>query len=273
MISLREKLSEFSYGYGVTREAEDHFASVDLRAVPFFPSLLDEGKLGFDVAFRFDRPGYFLVLQFKLGEERQRFRRTFRGQRVPAPLDRPYWQFRVDLEGAQFRHLKRAEDSGADVFFVAPRFSDWLDYREAYFAKNVLNRSLLARPSEIHREARGAPAHRHRVIYDKTHLHVCSDPVELEPVQWVEVVEQIASKVRDPHAESLLTQTQRFLNLESPEPLEELRSAIEQLKELSSPVALDDPNAQNAQRMLLAHWLDQRLLETQVLCITAAEPT
>ena len=127
MISLHEKLSELSYGYGVTREAEDHFASVGLHAVPFFPSLLDEGTLGFDAAFRFDRPGHFLVLQFKLGEELQRFRRTYPAQAVPALLARPFWRFRVDLKNAQFRQLEQppprrgcsvAEVTGGCVFDV-----------------------------------------------------------------------------------------------------------------------------------------------------------
>lgn len=67
MTRLDEKLSEFSYGYGVTREIEDDFASRGLRAVPFFPSLLHEGKLGYDV--RFDLPGQLHFLQFKLGKE------------------------------------------------------------------------------------------------------------------------------------------------------------------------------------------------------------
>jgi hypothetical protein len=48
MIDLHERLSEFSYGYGVTREAENLLGSgYPYRA--FSPSLLDEAELGFDV--------------------------------------------------------------------------------------------------------------------------------------------------------------------------------------------------------------------------------
>ncbi|MDO8409387.1 MAG: hypothetical protein Q7S93_04940 [Phenylobacterium sp.] len=44
-VELHERLSEFSYGYGVTREAEEALASVGLRAVPFLPNLLHEAEL------------------------------------------------------------------------------------------------------------------------------------------------------------------------------------------------------------------------------------
>ncbi len=73
MIDLHERLSEFSYGYGATREAERLLASIGHHAIPYLPSLPDEGELGFDVAFNL--PGRVLVLQFKLGEELLRFRR------------------------------------------------------------------------------------------------------------------------------------------------------------------------------------------------------
>ena len=51
MINLHERLSEFSYGYGVTREMEHRLAAAGVQATPFLPSLLHEATLGFDVAF------------------------------------------------------------------------------------------------------------------------------------------------------------------------------------------------------------------------------
>ncbi|WP_407523749.1 hypothetical protein [Methylobacterium oryzisoli] len=65
MINLHEHLSEFSYGYGVTREIERVFTAKGLRATPFLPSLLHEAELGFDVAFA--GPSQVVMLQFKLG--------------------------------------------------------------------------------------------------------------------------------------------------------------------------------------------------------------
>ena len=57
-IDLHQRLSEFSYGYGVTREAERLLRSVGLRPTPFLPNLLHEAKLGFDVAFGWHRIVY-----------------------------------------------------------------------------------------------------------------------------------------------------------------------------------------------------------------------
>ncbi len=87
MIDLRERLSEFSYGYGITREVEVLLANVGLATTPFLPSLLHEASLGFDVAF--SKPGAVMLLQFKLGKELRRFHRHLPTQPIP-PLERPF---------------------------------------------------------------------------------------------------------------------------------------------------------------------------------------
>jgi hypothetical protein len=96
MIDLHERLSEFSFGYGVTREVEGQLASIGLRPTPFLPSLLHEGELGFDV--KFEAPGRVVILQFKLGEELRRFHRAEPSQSIPL-LERPFWRYRVDTTG------------------------------------------------------------------------------------------------------------------------------------------------------------------------------
>ena len=92
-VDLHNRLSEFSYGYGVTREVERLLAFTGLRTTPFLPSLLHEAVLGFDV--KFDRPGAALLLQFKLGEALQRFRRDDISK-PPPPLGKPFWRFSID---------------------------------------------------------------------------------------------------------------------------------------------------------------------------------
>jgi hypothetical protein len=66
MFDLHERLSEFSFGYGATRETEKLLESVGLKIAPFLPNLIHEAELGFDVGF--DRRGKVLLLQFKLGQ-------------------------------------------------------------------------------------------------------------------------------------------------------------------------------------------------------------
>lgn len=193
-VELHERLSEFSYGYGVTREVERRLRRQGLRATPFLPSLLHEASLGFDVAF--DRPGTPLLLQFKLGQAMRRF--------VPGPrptLQQSFWRYRIDTaepEG-QFELLLKAEQDGADVFYLAPKFHDWEIYLEAFERKRILRTSLIVSPSEIRRtlDAHSVPDGDHKVVYDERRAYLCSEPVEITAVD----ASDLAGKVRT-HVES-----------------------------------------------------------------------
>jgi len=192
-IDLHERLSEFSYGYGVTREVERLLRSVGLRPTPFLPSLLEEAKLGFDVAFK--RPGAALLLQFKLGEALQRFVRADKSKPAPA-LDRPFWRFSIDTAepDGQYDLLLKAEQAGEEVYYVAPRFANWDRYVEMFQNAQVLEQSLLIRPSQIQSKLvrRGEPDGWHKVVYDQYSVHVCSDAEQIEEVR----VSQLASVIR-----------------------------------------------------------------------------
>lgn len=180
-IDLHQRLSEFSYGYGVTREVEQLLASIGVRSTPFLPSLLNEKKLGFDV--KIDKPGAAILLQFKLGEVLQRFRRT--NLSVPAPkLRKPFWRFSVDTAepNGQYDLLLKAEKAGAEVYYVAPRFTAWDRYASLFQRGRVLQRSILLPPSRIDSKlkAKGEPDGWHRVVYDRSRIHVLSEPQEVE---------------------------------------------------------------------------------------------
>lgn len=128
MINLHERLSEYSYGFGITREVQSLLEGVGLAPTPFLPNLLHEAELGFDVGFK-DR-GCMVVLQFKLGYQLRRFHRANPTQAIPA-LDRPFWRYTIDTEGHQFQRLREFESESADTFYVAPRFADWTAYDQA----------------------------------------------------------------------------------------------------------------------------------------------
>ncbi len=198
MIELHERLSEFSYGYGVTREAEMLLKQTGIRAVPFLPSLIQEKKLGFDVAF--DRPGAALMLQFKLGQSLTRYRRTSPGAAKPV-LDRPFWRFSINTaepEG-QFETLLKAENDGAEVYYAAPRFSDWSHYAGFFERQKVLDNSVLIRPSEIRTalNAQGAPDGFHRIVYDGHRVHVCSEPRQIRETDGDDAAAKVALLVRE----------------------------------------------------------------------------
>lgn len=193
MINLHERLSEFSFGYGVTREAESLLAASGLVTTPFLPSLLHEKKLGFDVAF--SGAGTVVMLQFKLGQELKRFRKTFTTQVIPK-LRRPFWRFSVDTSEDQFRRLHRSQHAGAEVYYVAPCFSDWSAYESAFLKGKVLSRSLLITPSEI-RRGTGGSAGAHRIVYDKVSRYVCSEPISIEEIKPEAFAERVSEKARD----------------------------------------------------------------------------
>lgn len=191
-IELHERLSEFSYGYGITREVEVSLRQNGLKATPFLPSLLHEAKIGCDVAF--DLPGSPLMLQFKLGQSMRRF--------LPGPrptLQVPFWRYRIDTAepDGQFEILLKAEMDGADVFYLAPKFHDWQSYLDAFEHRNVVQRSLIISPDQIRRTlaSHGIPDGPHRVVYDENVAYLCSKPLELKPIRNLELASQLRARV------------------------------------------------------------------------------
>lgn len=194
MIELHDHLSEFSYGYGVTRETEQLLATAGLVATPFQPNLVQEAEVGFDVAFQ--APGVLLMLQFKLGQELRVFRRSYPSQPKPL-LERPFWRFGIDMDGHQFQRLLASEQAGAMVYYAAPRFSNWLRFDQHYQAGEILEHSLLAKPSELATAVGGASG-RHRVLYDRARRHILSEPRPFHEVLPETLVKDVAVAARDP---------------------------------------------------------------------------
>ena len=62
MINLHERLSEYTYGFGVTREVENLLAPIGLHATSLFPSLRQESELGYDVGFEMIYPIFKLSI-------------------------------------------------------------------------------------------------------------------------------------------------------------------------------------------------------------------
>lgn len=201
MIELHERLSEFSYGYGVTREVEQLLAGLGIRTVPFLPSLLQEKQIGFDAGF--DKAGVPLMLQFKLGQSLSRFVRSDKTQPVPY-LARPFFRFAIDTaeEDGQFETLLKAETDGAEVYYVAPRFADWPHYVQLYEEEGVLENSVLVTPGEVRAalDAKATPDGRHRIVYDGARVHVCSKPVRIEEIRPQMLAERVALRARDKQA-------------------------------------------------------------------------
>ncbi|MEN3792177.1 hypothetical protein [Fulvimarina sp. MAC3] len=182
---LHQSLSEFSYGYGVTREIEDLLGGMGFRTIPYLPNLVHEGKQGFDAGF--DRPGKALLIQFKLGHELKQFRRARGYGGKPANVGSPYYRFDVDISAdeGQFGLLSKAQRDGAEVYYIAPVFKNWIEYSNAFLDEKILENSIIVMPNEILAAASSIAAEKnyeskHRVLYDSDgNWGICSEPVEM----------------------------------------------------------------------------------------------
>jgi len=134
------------------------------------------------------------MLQFKLGQAMRRF--------VPAPrppLRQPFWRFHIDTAepDGQFELLLRAEQDGADVFYIAPKFHDWEIYLEAFEHRRVIRSSLIVGPREIRGtlDAHSVPDGKHKIVYDKRRAYLCSEPLELASVHAADLAGKIRARI------------------------------------------------------------------------------
>lgn len=94
------------------------------------------------------------------------------------------------------RRLMGFEIAGAEVYYVAPRFSNWAAYELAFQAGNVLENSLMVTPSEILRGAAGVSGV-HRVVYDRVARYVCSEPISIREETPASFAERVGKRARN----------------------------------------------------------------------------
>jgi hypothetical protein len=141
------QFSEFSYGYCLTEDLVIG-QGTPLTAAPVFPSLVEEGELGAGYDVRLNRPGTPLFLQFKLVHQ------MVRGTANEAKLGHfqpPFYRMHLRSRGISDQHesLLSLEQSGSDVFYVAPGFHTTAYLNTAYADRRVWDRSFRISPSLI----------------------------------------------------------------------------------------------------------------------------
>lgn len=204
---MRAEFSEFSFGYAVTEELIN-WRSVGLVAVPYFPNLREEARLGYDL--RLDRPGAPLFLQFKLADGMER-RSAVEIKRHRLPLIPTFYRMflmRSD-KSEQHRRLMDLESAGSEVYYVAPRFHTTREFTENYFRRTVVSNSAFIRPGSI---GRLPDRKQHHVAYNKAGSQAwrCSEPEELDvPLDG----EKLASRIYDtlPNQKPLKHQLRQLL--------------------------------------------------------------
>ena len=122
-------------------------APVAIRAAPVFPSLIEEGKVGgFDVHLPF--VGFPLFLQFKLSH---RMVRNSAAEVKNGLLTTPFYRMhlRPSRHSQQHALLLTLEATGAAVYYAAPYFHRPSELDSAYTSRQVVQRSIFVKPSEI----------------------------------------------------------------------------------------------------------------------------
>ena len=114
-------------------------------------------------------------------------------------LQQPFWRFHIDTAepDGQFEILLKAEQDGAGVFYIAPKFHDWNFYLGAFEHKQVLSTSLILSPVEIRRVLvdNGVPDGDHKIVYDGNRAYLCSEPLALNSSSASEVAGALRADV------------------------------------------------------------------------------
>lgn len=147
---MKPTISEFSYGFALTRELIESIG-LPLVEAPFFPSLIQEGQgPGIDVGLNFS--GILVFLQFKLSHYMVR-NSAIEVQNSPmsVPLYRMYLM--PTSRSQQHPSLLLLEQivapDGHLVFYATPAFHLLNELNDAYFSGEVEARSWFFRPSDI----------------------------------------------------------------------------------------------------------------------------
>lgn len=174
---MRAEFSEFSYGYAITEELIN-WHSVGLRAYPYFPTLREEAIVGYDL--KLDRPGAPLFLQFKLADGMER-RSCSEIKKYHLALTPTFYRMYVMRSDKSPQHslLIALESSGAEVYYVTPRFHTSIEFSNLYFSRDVVQNSAFIRPGAI---GPLPDTKQHHVSYERggAHAWFCSEPVVIE---------------------------------------------------------------------------------------------
>jgi hypothetical protein len=142
---MRPLLSEFSYGYALTEElASGAFGT--LVGAPIFPSLIQEGQPGGGYDLQLPLVGMPLFLQFKLSD-----RMVYRSAAEWKTFKKPYYRMHIRPARHSDQHqlLLDLENTGEEVYYVAPEFHTTEELNTHYAVSTVAANSVWFRPSDI----------------------------------------------------------------------------------------------------------------------------
>lgn len=144
---MKPNISEFSYGYALTDELIN-WHNTRITAAPVFPSLYQEGQTGGGYDVMLDRGGIPFFLQFKLTDY---MKKSNAKEAQMGILACPYYKMhlRPRTHSDQHQLLIDLENSGNEVYYVAPAFHEPDGLNDAYLNHEVKDKSIWIKPSSI----------------------------------------------------------------------------------------------------------------------------
>ena len=188
---MKPDISEFSYGYALTSEIVQLYGA-SLVGAPVFPSLIDEGSLGYDLELPV--AGKPIFFQFKLSDHM--VRSTAQGaNKMPVPHYRMH--LRPLKHSRQHDLLLALEKRGHIVFYAAPQFHRPDELNDAYAMREVVQRSAFFRPNAI---GSLPDQHEHFVCFNGSlpHGYLCSEPVAVDRVHPEVALKTLTDDIVDP---------------------------------------------------------------------------
>ena len=196
---MRPQFSEFSFAYALTEALLD---TCPFRVQPIFPTQRQEGRPGGGYDVRLDVPGFPLFLQFELCKGVTR-RHPNSAETHPNVNIWPNY-LRMDLmpekRSPQHQLLLDLSRTEPNVFYCAPRFFEYCEFRSHWTTDSVLRYTAFIRPNSIG-VLPDRNAHHISFSPQSNYGYLCSEPKEVESIlsgeELVKEIHVLASESRD----------------------------------------------------------------------------
>lgn len=194
--------TEFSFGYAFT-ENLIRSAPAGPTGAPFFPNLVQEAKLGYDI--RIDLPGCPLFFQYKLPELMVRDTANEISQFCLPGMSAPFFRMPLMRRDLSQQHKllidqeKRYPDA---VFYATPEIKNVTAFNTAYNAAQVHTKSVFFSPGEIG----PLPDNKqHVVAYQNglSHAWLCSEPRRISVFRVEDIKDRARRLFGDPRHHTL----------------------------------------------------------------------
>ena len=194
--------TEFSFGYAFT-ENLIRSASTSPAGAPFFPNLIQEGKIGYDV--HIDLPGCPLYLQYKLPDLMVRDTAAEVSKYFLQGISTPFFRMQLMKRAVSRQHdlLIGLENRHPNsVYYATPALRSYQSFNAAYNSATVHLQSVLFSPNDIGPLPDDNP---HVVSYRNglSYAWFCSKPREIRAFKFEDIAGQLGELFEEPRYRTL----------------------------------------------------------------------